>query len=87
VAEWVKDLTSVAWVAAKVQVQSSAWLSELKDLLLPRLHCRSQMHLRFHPWPKNFYMPWVWPLKKKKKEFCELDVKPCETLNLGVFTP
>ena len=66
-AEWVKDLTSVAWVAAKVQVQSSAWLSELKDLLLPCLQCRSQMHLRFHPWPKNFYMPWVWPLKKKKK--------------------
>ena len=20
--------------------------------------------LKFHPWPRNFPMPWVWPLKK-----------------------
>ena len=25
----------------------------------------SQVWLRFHPWPENFHMLWVWPKKKK----------------------
>ena len=35
--------------------------------LLP-LQCRSQLWLGFSPWPGNFYMLWVQPLKKKKKK-------------------
>ena len=26
-----------------------------------------QLWLRFDPWPRNFHMPWMQPLKKKKK--------------------
>ena len=33
---------------------------------LKRIWRRSQLRLRFSPWPRNFHMPWVWPLKKNK---------------------
>ena len=38
------------------------WHCRLKDLVLP------QLRLGFDPWPGKFHMPWVWPLKKKKKK-------------------
>ena len=38
----------------------------LKDPVLPQLWYRSQMQLGFSPWPRNFHMLWVRPLKKKK---------------------
>ena len=36
-AQWVKNPTVVAQVAAEVGVQSLAWCSGLKDLVLPQL--------------------------------------------------
>ena len=41
-----------------------AWHSGLKHPVLLQLQCRLQLQLR----PRNFYMPQVWPFKKKKKE-------------------
>ena len=32
----------------------------VKDLALPQLWCRSQLKLRFDPWPRNFHMLLVW---------------------------
>ena len=43
------------------------WCSGLKDPALPQLQRGSWLWFRFDPWPGNFPMPWVWPLKKKKK--------------------
>ena len=56
-AQWVKDLTVASQVTAKAQVRSPAQSSGLKDLAL------LQLWLKFNPWPGNFHMPWVWPLK------------------------
>ena len=39
----------------------------VEDHALPRRWHRSQMWLRFDPWPGNFHMPRVQPKKKKKK--------------------
>ena len=60
VVQWVKNLTAMVQAAAKVQGQSLAWHSGLKDLAL------LQLLLRFNPWPGNFHMPQV-ELQKKKK--------------------
>ena len=54
-------------VALEVWIWSLAWLSGLKDPVLPQLWSRSQLQLRFSLWPRNFQMLWVWPLKKKKE--------------------
>ena len=40
----------------------------VKDPELPQLWHRSQLWLRFDPWPGNFHMPWVQPEKKKKEK-------------------
>ena len=37
-----------------------------KNPALPRLWCRWQLQLGFGPWPGNFHMLQVQPLKKKK---------------------
>ena len=57
--QWVKNPTAVAEVAAKMKVGSLAQHSRLKDLAL---------QLGFSPRPRNYHMPWVWPLKKKKNK-------------------
>ena len=44
----------------------TAVAQQVKDPELPLLWCRSQLQLRFSPWPGNFCMPWVQPKKKKK---------------------
>ena len=62
-AQWVKKPTVVAWVAFVARVKSLTGYSELKDSALPQLLCRSQLWLGFNPWPRNFDMLWVWPLK------------------------
>lgn len=48
-AQGVKDLTAVAQVTAEEGVQSLAWPSGLKDPVLPKLWCRSQLWLEFSP--------------------------------------
>ena len=40
----------------------------VQDLALPQLWCKSQLQLRFEPWPGNFHILWVQPKKKKKKK-------------------
>ena len=67
-APWVKILTTVVQAIASVQVRSLAWHSGLKDPALPQLWHKSQLQLRFNPWPGNFHLLQVWLLKKKKKK-------------------
>ena len=55
-AQWVKNLTAAAQVAAKACIQSLAWSSRLKDPALLQLEHRSQLWLKFSPWPRNFPM-------------------------------
>ena len=62
--QWVKNLAAVAPVAAKAQVQSLARNSRLEDPVLPQRQCKSQLWLRFNPWPGNLCMLRVQPLKK-----------------------
>ena len=52
--QWVKNLTAVARVTVKAQVQFLTCHSGLKDL-------ESQLRLRLNPWPQNLYMLWVQP--------------------------
>ena len=59
-AHCIKNLTAVSQVAAEAQVRFLALHSGLKDLVLPRLQCRSQLWLGFSPWPGNFHMLRVW---------------------------
>ena len=54
-AQWVKNPTAAAWLAAEVWVQSSAHRSGLQDL------APLQLQLGFTPWPGNCHMPWVQP--------------------------
>ena len=61
-AQWVKNPTAVAWIAAEVQIQPPAQHSGLKDKVL--LH----LWIGVNPWPGNFHMLWVQPFKKKKKK-------------------
>ena len=60
-AQWVKNLTTVAWADAEMQGGSLTWCSGLKDPMLLQLWRRSQLQLKFSSWPGNFYMLWVWP--------------------------
>ena len=57
VAQWVKNLTAAAQVAAESQVPPLT----VQDPALP------QLKLRFSPWPRNFHMLQVQQKKKKKK--------------------
>ena len=40
----------------------------IKYSALLQLWHRSQLRLRFNPWPGNFHLPWLQPKKKGKKE-------------------
>ena len=55
-AQWVKNMIAVAQVAVEVRVRYPAQYTGLKDLVLPQLWCRSQLQLRFKPWPRSFHM-------------------------------
>ena len=59
--QWVKTQATVAWVTVEVQVQSLAWHSELKNLVLLQLQCGSKQCLGLSPWLENFHMPKVQP--------------------------
>lgn len=39
----------------------------IKDPVVLLQQLGSLLWHRFHPWPKNFHMPWVWQNKKKEK--------------------
>ena len=57
--QWVKNTTAVAWVTVEARVQSWPWVKG------PGV---AAAVAQIQSWPKNFRMPWVWPLKKKKKK-------------------
>ena len=65
--QWVKNLTATALVAEEAQLQSLTWRSGLKDPALQHLQHRSQLELRFNPWPRNVHSSWVWPYKETNK--------------------
>ena len=67
-AQLVENPTATAQVSLKVQVQSQARGSGLKDQVLLQLQHRLQLWFRFDPRLGNFHMPWIQPLKKKKKK-------------------
>ena len=58
VAQWAKNLTAAARVAAQLWVPSLDQCSGLKDPALLQLWCRLQLQLGFSPWPghKNFFL-------------------------------
>ena len=56
----------LCFYSARTQVQSLAQGSDLKDLALPQLWCKSQPWLRSDPWPGNSMCREV--AKKEKKE-------------------
>ena len=67
---WVQTLTAATWIAAEVRVQFSDQHSGLKDPALLQLLCRSQLWLRFSPWPGNsICLVCGLKSKKKKKKF------------------
>ena len=51
--QWVKNLTAAAQVAVEMQIQFPVWCSGLKDTVLPKVGHKLQLHLPFHPWPRN----------------------------------
>ena len=60
-AQWVNDPACLYGIAGLIPGLEQ-WV---KNLALPQLWCRSQMRFKFNPWPRNFYMLWVW-LKQQK---------------------
>ena len=42
----------------------------VKNLALLQLWCKSQLWLKFNPWPRNFHMLWMWP----KKTICLISI-------------
>ena len=61
VAQGVKNPTAVAWVAVETGIRSSPTTPRhippqmvFKDSVLPQLHQRSQLQLRFNPWAWEF---------------------------------
>ena len=47
--------------------------SQVEDLALTRLGLWLLLWCGFDPWPRNLYMPWVQPKKKKKKKLINLE--------------
>ena len=68
VVRWVKNLIEVALFTVKARAWSQVQCRRLEDPVLPSLWSRSQLWLRFSPWPRNFHMSSVWSFKKKKKK-------------------
>ena len=55
--------------STRTQVCSPAQHRGLKDPALLQLGCRSHLQLGFSPWPGNFHMLQVWPLKGSRCDF------------------
>ena len=70
VAQWVKNLTAVAWVAGEVQVPSPAWRHGLKDLA----------------WPGNSICCGVVPKRKTKEKERSGALKGCGRQESGSGT-
>ena len=60
---WVNDLAYCCGGTGS-SPSPAQWV---KDLVLPQVWRRSQLWLRFDPWPGNFHMLLVWLKKPKSK--------------------
>ena len=78
-AQWVNNLACLCGGAGLIP----SLVQWVKNLALPQLWHRSQLWLKFDPWPGNFHMLW-WPKKKKKILKIELPCDPAIPL-LGVY--
>ena len=65
--QWVKTPTVAAWVPVEEQVRSLPGHSGLKDLALLQLQHRTQLQLRFNPWPGTCVRHGCGHKKKKLK--------------------
>ena len=63
--QWVNDLTCLYGGRHWFNPQPGA---VSKDPALPQLWHRSQLQLRFYPWPGNVHVPWGREAEKKKKK-------------------
>ena len=63
-AQWIKDPAHLCGIPVRFPGPEQ-WI---KDPVWPQLWHKSQMRLRFNPWPGNFHMPQVWPKEEKKKK-------------------
>ena len=63
-AQWVRNPTAVAQAAVEMRVPSPTPHDGLKEPVLPQLWHRSQLWLRFTPWPRNYHMLLVSHKKK-----------------------
>ena len=65
---WI-ELKPLQWLGSLWRCRFNLQLSKvgLKDPALPQLWSRLQLWLEFNPWPGNVHMPWVWPLKNKRR--------------------
>ena len=61
---------------------SSLVAHQVKDPVLSLLWLWLQLWCGFNPWPRNFYMPWAWPKKKKKNT--KPKTKPLMPVNWAV---
>ena len=67
-AQWAKDPTAAALVAAEVWLDPRPSALGLKEPVLPHLRRKSQLWLRFSSWPGNFHVLLVRPFKKNKSK-------------------
>ena len=49
--------------------ESSIVVQRVKDPALSLQQLEQLLWHGFDPWPGNFYMPWLWPKKKKEKTY------------------
>ena len=59
--QWVEDLVLSLWLHGFEPPTTTTPMQWVKDQELLQLWQRSQLWLRFDPWPRNFHMPQVQP--------------------------
>ena len=75
--QWVNDLACLSGGGSSIP-DPAQWV---KDPALLQLWYRSQLRLRLDPWPRNFYIPQIWPKKKNKNKN-----KKHSELNMGFLS-
>ena len=52
----------------QIQIRVPTVEQQVKGLALLHLWHRSQLQLRFNPWPRNFHMLQVWPKGRERED-------------------